>query len=168
VAHLHARAPSAPPAPPSGLVAQRGEWFLPGTQVRAGSAAATGDAQAFGIQTPRDGSLVLLDPDIPLQAQRLAFVGAPGQWRVNGRVVGSGSVVHWLPRPGRHVLERRIGGPRGLRSAGGSATGTARTGRLSRRQMACGLNKRSTATSMTMPHRLYSSEPISAAVKLST
>lgn len=109
VAHLHARAPSAPPAPPSGLVAQRGEWFLPGTQVRAGSAAATGDAQAFGIQTPRDGSLVLLDPDIPLQAQRLAFVGAPGQWRVNGRVVGSGSVVHWLPRPGRHVLERSTG-----------------------------------------------------------
>ena len=49
VAHLHARAPSAPPAPPSGLVAQRGEWFLPGTPVRAGSAAATGDAQAFGI-----------------------------------------------------------------------------------------------------------------------
>jgi penicillin-binding protein 1C len=90
-------------------VAQRGEWFLPGTQVRAGSAAATGDAQAFGIQTPRDGSLVLLDPDIPLQAQRLAFVGAPGQWRVNGRVVGSGSVVHWLPRPGRHVLERSTG-----------------------------------------------------------
>jgi len=109
VAHLHARVPSAPPAPPPGLVAQQGEWFLPGTQALAGSATAAGDAQAFGIQTPRDGSVVLLDPDIPLQAQRLAFVGAPGQWRVNGHVVGSGSVLHWLPRPGRHVLERRTG-----------------------------------------------------------
>jgi penicillin-binding protein 1C len=109
VAHLHARAPSNPPAPPPGLMAQQGEWFLPGTQARAGSAAAAGNAQAFGIQTPRDGSVVLLDPDIPLKAQRLAFVGAPGKWRVNGRVVGSGSVVHWLPRPGRHVLERRTG-----------------------------------------------------------
>ncbi|MDZ7589869.1 MAG: penicillin-binding protein 1C [Rubrivivax sp.] len=109
VAHLHARAPSHSPAPPPGLVAQGGEWFLPGTQALAGSAAAAGKALAFGIQTPRDGSVVLLDPDIPLQAQRLAFVGAPGQWRVNGRVVGSGSVVHWLPRPGRHVLERRTG-----------------------------------------------------------
>jgi penicillin-binding protein 1C len=90
-------------------VTRQGEWFLPGTQARAGSAAAAGDAQAFGIQTPRDGSVVLLDPDIPPQAQRLAFVGAPGQWRLNGRLVGSGSVVHWLPRPGRHVLERRTG-----------------------------------------------------------
>jgi penicillin-binding protein 1C len=109
VAQLHARAPSNPPAPPPGLVTQRGEWFLPGTQAIAGSAAAAGSAKAFGIQTPRDGSVVLLDPDIPLQAQRLVFVGAPGQWRVNGRVVGRGSVVHWLPRPGRHVLERRTG-----------------------------------------------------------
>jgi hypothetical protein len=24
-------------------------------------------------------------------------------------MVGSGSVVHWLPRPGRHLLERRTG-----------------------------------------------------------
>jgi penicillin-binding protein 1C len=109
VAHLHARAPSNPPAPPPGLVAQHGEWFLPGTRAIAGTAAAAGDAQAFGIQTPRDGSVVLLDPDIPLHSQRLAFVGAPGQWRVNGRVVGSGSVVHWLPRPGHHVLERSTG-----------------------------------------------------------
>jgi hypothetical protein len=42
-----------------------------------------------------------------MAAQRLSFVGAPGQWSVNGRVVGSGSLVHWLPRPGRFVLERR-------------------------------------------------------------
>jgi penicillin-binding protein 1C len=42
-----------------------------------------------------------------MAAQRLVFVGAPGRWSLNGRPLGSGSVVHWLPRPGRHVLERR-------------------------------------------------------------
>jgi len=107
VAHLHADTTSRAPAPPPGLVAQRGEWFLAGTEPRPGRAADAGSASAFGIQTPRDGSVVLLDPDIPMAAQRLAFVGAPGRWTLNGRPVGSGSVVHWLPRPGRHVLERR-------------------------------------------------------------
>jgi penicillin-binding protein 1C len=107
MAFLHADDPSRAPTPPPGLVAQRGEWFLAGTEARPGSAADAGGAAAFGIQTPRDGSVVLLDPDIPMHAQRLAFVGAPGRWILNGRALGSGSVVHWLPRPGRHVLERR-------------------------------------------------------------
>jgi penicillin-binding protein 1C len=107
VAHLHAGAPSRTPAPAPGLVAQRGEWFLAGTEARPGGAANAGHAQAFGIEAPRDGSVVLLDPDIPMAAQRLSFVGEPGQWSVNGRAVGSGSLVHWLPRPGRFVLERR-------------------------------------------------------------
>jgi len=107
VAHLHARAPSRPPPVPPGLVAQRGEWFLAGTEAPAGSAAAAGRAQPFGIESPRDGTVVLLDPDIPMAVQQLAFVGAPGQWRLNGRAVGTGGIVHWLPRPGRHVLERR-------------------------------------------------------------
>ena len=107
VAHLHADAPSRAPAPTPGLVALRGEWFLAGTEASPGGAADAGHAQAFGIEAPRDGSVVLLDPDIPMAAQRLSFVGAPGQWSVNGRVVGSGSLVHWLPRPGWFVLERR-------------------------------------------------------------
>ena len=107
VAWLHADAPSRPPVPAPDLVAQRGEWFLAGTEARPGSAADSGPARAFGIATPRDGSVVLLDPDIPRAAQRLSFVGAPGQWSVNGRVVGRGGVVHWLPRPGRFVLEWR-------------------------------------------------------------
>jgi penicillin-binding protein 1C len=85
---------------------QRGEWFLAGTEAPADGAAAAGRAQPFGIESPRDGSVLLLDPDIPMAAQRLAFVGAPGRWRLNGHPLGSGSIVHWLPRPGRHVLER--------------------------------------------------------------
>jgi penicillin-binding protein 1C len=50
---------------------------------------------------------VVLDPEIPMAAQRLVFEGQAGQWFVNGRPVGSGTAVRWLPRPGRHVLERR-------------------------------------------------------------
>ncbi len=109
VAHLHAQQPSQPPAAPPGLVAQRGEWFLAGTEGGLpGSAGAVATAvQPFGIQTPRGGTVVVLDPDIPMAAQRLVFEGAPGRWFVGGRLVGSGSVVHWLPRPGRHVLERK-------------------------------------------------------------
>jgi len=119
VAQLHARTPSRPPQAPPGLVAQRGEWFLAGTEAPAGGAAAAGRAQPFGIESPRDGTVLLLDPDIPMTAQRMAFVGAPGQWRLNGRALGTGSVVHWLPRPGRHVLER-------LPASGGADAGVDR------------------------------------------
>jgi penicillin-binding protein 1C len=103
VAHLHADRPSRAPAPAAGLVAVRGAWFIAGTE--AGLAGAS-LARPFGIQSPRDGSQIVLDPDIPMSAQRLVFEGAPGLWRLNGQPIGQGAVLRWLPRPGRHVLER--------------------------------------------------------------
>lgn len=106
---LHAREPSRPAPPPAGLVAQGGEWYLAGTEpglLRA--VAARKEAMPrFGIQQPREGTVVVLDPDIPMRAQQLVFEGAAGQWLLDGRVIGSGTRLHWLPRPGRHVLERR-------------------------------------------------------------
>ena len=110
VALLHAREPSRAPPPPAGLVAQGGEWFLQGTEpgvLQPVSSTAAAAFPAFGIQSPRDGTVLVLDPDIPARAQQLVFEGAAGQWLLNGRVVGRGTRVHWLPRPGRHVLERR-------------------------------------------------------------
>ena len=109
MAHLHAGTPSAAPPAPAGLVAQAGEWFLVGTEpgVQAAVNRAGKTMPAFGIQSPRNGSVIVLDPDIPRAAQQLVFEGAAGQWTVGGRIVGSGSVVHWSPRPGRFVLERR-------------------------------------------------------------
>jgi penicillin-binding protein 1C len=109
MAHLHAQAPSSAPAPPQGLVAQGGEWFLPGTEPHPAQAMATADTRmpAFGIQSPRDGSVIVLDPDMPQAVQRLVFEGAAGQWFIGGRLVGQGRTVQWQPRPGRHVLERR-------------------------------------------------------------
>ena len=60
--------------------------------------------QPFGITSPRDGSVFALDPDMPLAVQRITFEGEPGTWLVNGRRVGQGAVVRWLPAPGRHQV----------------------------------------------------------------
>ena len=98
VSALHAREASRAPAPPAGWAA------LP---LASALASARARAQAFGIQRPREGSIVVLDPDIPMAAQRLVIEGAPGRWRLDGRDLGSGARLTWLPRPGRHVLERR-------------------------------------------------------------
>ena len=98
---LHGDAVSRPPPPPAGLVDRDGEWFLPGT-----APGPIGRSQAFGVHTPQPGSVIVLDPDIPQAAQRLLIQGAPGVWRIDGRQVGQGTLLHWLPRPGRHVLER--------------------------------------------------------------
>ena len=105
MAHLHASAPSTAPLPPAGLVAQGGEWFLAGTEP--GRQLAVKTMPVFGIQSPRSGSVIVLDPEIPRAAQQQIFEGEPGQWFLDGRLVGSGSVVNWPPRPGRFVLERR-------------------------------------------------------------
>jgi len=108
LAFLQADATARAPAPPAGLVQSGGEAFLAGTEPT--GLRRTGLAAPFGISSPREGSVIVLDPDIPMAAQRLAFEGAPGRWKVDGRDVGRGARVHWLPRPGRHVLERWEGG----------------------------------------------------------
>jgi penicillin-binding protein 1C len=106
VAALHEGRPSRPQPPPAGLVAVEGEWFLAGTEPmgparRSGAAVAT----AFGIVSPREGAVIVLDPDIPMAAQRLVFEGEAGRWLLGGRELGRGARIAWLPRPGRHVVE---------------------------------------------------------------
>ena len=108
MAALHADRPSRPPAPPPGLVAQGGEWYLAGTEpgVHMATAVVQGRAPAvFGIVSPREGAVIVLDPDIPMAAQRLVFEGEAGRWRLGGRELGRGTRIAWLPRPGRHVVE---------------------------------------------------------------
>ena len=104
--HLHAQSPSAAPAAPPGVATVQGEHYLAGTEpARVPSRALQGRAQAFGIQSPRDGTVVTLDPDIPIGAQRLVFEGAAGRWRLDGRELGRGARWWWSPRPGPHLLE---------------------------------------------------------------
>ncbi len=78
-----------------------------------GSSAATDTAPAAArIVQPVDGAIVALDPDIPPAHQRvqLAAVAAPGaaqqlRWRLDGRVLGAGAQLAWMPWPGRHVVQ---------------------------------------------------------------
>ena len=114
--HLHAGTPSKPPRPPAGVVAttvafdskrepDRPELFLAGTEQRVLRATAeVAGEQRFGIASPRDGSVFALDPDIPPAAQRITFEGERGVWMLDGRRLGAGTRLRWLPWPGRHTL----------------------------------------------------------------
>lgn len=116
VQRLHAGAPSKRPAMPAGVVrtaiafdaaqeAPRDEWFLAGTeQARQRAGTQLGPTQRFGITSPRDGSIFALDPDIPPAAQRIVFEGEAGTWVLDGKRVGQGGTMQWLPWPGRHEL----------------------------------------------------------------
>jgi len=114
--YLHEGRPSVAPKPPAGVVRQmvsfeaqreaaREEWFMAGTeqaQMRA-TAQMQGQTQQ-GINSPRDGSIFALDPDIPPKAQRLRFSGQAGRWELNGKLLGHGTQVFWSPWPGKHRL----------------------------------------------------------------
>jgi penicillin-binding protein 1C len=59
------------------------------------------------ITAPASGTVVALDPDIPPARQRL-HLRASGQglyWRMDGKPLGRGPQVAWLPWPGRHVIQ---------------------------------------------------------------
>jgi penicillin-binding protein 1C len=114
--HLHAGRPSKRPSPPVGVERiavrfeparepARLEWFLAGTGravLQSGSPAAA--ARPFGITSPRDGSLFALDPDIPPQAQKIAFEGERGAWVLDGKPLATTDRLLWSPWPGRPRL----------------------------------------------------------------
>jgi penicillin-binding protein 1C len=126
MAYLHRDAPSRQPAPPPGVVRapvafddglepSRDETFLAGTEVREvriGTQPANTVA-APRIASPADGTVFALDPDIPPKRQRTWFraTGVAGQtadkvsWRLDGKPLGKGGQVAWLPWPGRHTVE---------------------------------------------------------------
>ncbi len=121
---LHERRPSRAPAPPPGLVSHevrfegglepaRREWFIAGTEQSEFSLAtpAPDDASA-GAATPRilsptNGTLLALDPDIPPRHQRLHLRAESAQvrWRIDGRPLGQGRTLQWMPWPGQHRIE---------------------------------------------------------------
>ena len=114
--------------------AARDEWFLPGTAqavfaieseaADAELASATGQKSPKSAQPgsdvppritrPQDGTILALDPDIPLPNQRLLLQAdagsAPPQslhWWIGTREIGRGREAQWLPWPGRHVIQLR-------------------------------------------------------------
>ncbi|WP_249359483.1 penicillin-binding protein 1C [Cupriavidus sp. 2SB] len=122
---LHGSTPSQAPTMPAGvervaltfdgnLEPAREEVFVTGTavsQIRVGSTGKTQSAPA--IASPADGTIFALDPDIPPAAQRVWFHadGLTGQtanavsWRMDGKPLGRGGQVAWLPWPGRHRVQ---------------------------------------------------------------
>ena len=118
-----------------GIEGAREEWFLRGTEQplfamhseASGADAASATAQkhlnkstaqpegvAARIVAPAPGSVIALDPDIPPAHQRLQLQAAgatPGlRWFVDGRLIGRGPQLAWLPWPGRHQLQLRDAG----------------------------------------------------------
>ncbi len=78
----------------------------PAVNAAAMASAATGAAAR--ITGPASGTIIALDPDIPPARQRLQFT-ATGDgvllWRMDGKPLGRGPRVAWLPWPGRHVVQ---------------------------------------------------------------
>jgi penicillin-binding protein 1C len=127
--HLHRESRSAPPAPPAGVVtaratfrtgaeAARDELFLAGTEPLRPPAPATATAEAAMPDTwripriayPPDGTIIVLDPDIPEENQRVFFETEQGgspelRWQLNGEMLPRGEAGRrWAPRPGRYEL----------------------------------------------------------------
>jgi penicillin-binding protein 1C len=106
--------------PPSGLVHQalryaggieppREEWFIAGTET-ALIAPAAQTAQRARLVSPARGSLIALDPDIPLDRQHVALRAEPAaaelQLQMDGRPIGNAAQPRlWTPLPGTHRLE---------------------------------------------------------------
>jgi penicillin-binding protein 1C len=114
------------------LEAARQEWFLEGTQqplfaIDSGAggqdeaaastkkiprppgreAGASAPGLGARITAPAPGTIIALDPDIPPARQRLQFTatGSGWLWRMDGRPLGRGVRVAWMPWPGRHVVQ---------------------------------------------------------------
>ncbi|MBI5925469.1 MAG: penicillin-binding protein 1C [Aquabacterium sp.] len=122
---LHRRHPdqqaSQPPSPPKGLLQQtvhfernleppRNEWFIAGTEQADIRLASQMGAARTLIHAPSDRTIFALDPDIPLQAQKIAFALVPGvspkwSWRLDGKRLGPATNMKWAMWPGPHLLE---------------------------------------------------------------
>lgn len=73
----------------------------------ASDAAAAAPGAPARITAPAPGTVIALDPDIPPARQRLQFTatGEGLHWRMDGKPLGRGARVAWLPWPGRHVVQ---------------------------------------------------------------
>ena len=125
------------------LEAARNEWFLAGTQQTVfaidsvainqdgisargqkdsnspiASSVQTSPSVSARITAPASGTVIALDPDIPVDRQRVQFnasvrQAAAGkdatantvQWRMDGAPVGRGAQWAWLPWPGKHQVQ---------------------------------------------------------------
>ncbi len=112
--HLHRTESSFAKRPPDGLVQQplpgardrRPEWFIRGTEPVPGDPAPAGAPAR--IVYPPAGAVLMLDPDIPPERQKIVFAASdsdgPLAWVVDGKRLSDGAFGRWDPTPGRHTL----------------------------------------------------------------
>ena len=116
---LHSARPSSPPSPPPALVYEpvrfepavepdRREWFLTAHAVRVIQLSSP-EVTAPRIQSPPNGMIMALDPDIPAPYQAVLFQSStdrlPLRWVLDEVEIGSaGTPFLWLPSPGTHRL----------------------------------------------------------------
>lgn len=120
---LHRDTPGTPPQRPSGVITtktlfssgietDRNEQFLAGTEP---PSLATTVAKPVAWQIPRiayppQGTIIVLDPDIPEANQRVFFEAENGEntelrWQLNSDQLPPGDEGRrWAPQPGRHEL----------------------------------------------------------------
>jgi penicillin-binding protein 1C len=119
---LHRGTPSHPPAVPYGVVARdvhfepaiepsRRSWFLKGTELDRVLVLTRNTGRAR-IASPANGTIIALDPDIPVANQRVVVESRGADARLafylNGRLLGSSERPReWSPVPGIHTLELR-------------------------------------------------------------
>jgi penicillin-binding protein 1C len=112
--HLHRTEPSFASRAPDGMVRQpppgagdrRPEWFVHGTEPVPDETAPVG-APAH-IVYPPDGAVLMIDPDIPPERQKIVFAASgaedPPVWVIDGKRLSAGAHAGWNPAPGRHAL----------------------------------------------------------------
>jgi penicillin-binding protein 1C len=112
--HLHQLESSVAADPPGGVVLQkpstggdsRREWFMRGTDPDDGGPAPA-EALARIVYPPAE-AVFAIDPDIPLQRQRIFFVAAGVEgtptWVLDGKVLSAGGHARWNPAAGRHTV----------------------------------------------------------------
>ena len=115
---LHAKLPSKAPTPPAGVAQQavsfanaleppRNEWFLNGTGMQRMTPVAHREPR---IDSPPNGLIIALDPDIPERLQRVRISASDGndqlRLKLNGNLLGSAATeTLWRPIRGSHQLE---------------------------------------------------------------
>lgn len=121
VRELHRAQPSLAPRMPAGVVRQaihferqgrdpvdadRDEVFMAGTAMSLWHLAASGTEAERAIQSPQDGAIYALDPDMPPRNQRIALRSrqSVGEWWLDGHRLSSRADLWWQPWPGRHEL----------------------------------------------------------------
>jgi penicillin-binding protein 1C len=121
--HLHRENPSKPPAKPAGVIMARAtfpsgaeparnELFLAGTEPAQPTGAAPPPMPPLmpRIAYPADGTIVVIDPDIPPENQLVFFQVENGnagefRWMLNGESLPAGEEGRrWKPKPGRYGL----------------------------------------------------------------